>query len=130
MILRFLTLDVTGPPPTRRSLRSKCVEKIVMYINILRTTSIALRQYSQTRARMKMNYFKATDRVVRKVFRCEREDVFGSLRKLSNLERYQLCVISGFRLDMNEIVDFLGCYTALERRWVPTFRELLLVPFS
>lgn len=72
---------------------------------------------------MKMNYFKATDSVVRKVCRCEREDV------LSNLERYQLCVISGFRLDMNEIVDFLGCYTALERRWVPTFRELLLVPF-
>jgi hypothetical protein len=41
-----------------------------------------------------------------------------------------MCVISGFRRDVDEICALLGYYTALNGSSVPTFRDNLSVPYS
>jgi len=40
------------------------------------------------------------------------------------------CVISGFRRDVAENCDLLGCYAATSGNFVPTFRDNLSAPFS
>ena len=41
-----------------------------------------------------------------------------------------LCVISGFRREVNENCALLGYYTASSASFLPTFRDIPSVPFS
>ena len=43
---------------------------------------------------------------------------------------YSVCVISGFRRDVDEICVLLGYYAALSGNSVPTFRDNISVPSS
>jgi hypothetical protein len=45
------------------------------------------------------------------------------------VKQYSLYVISGFRLDADEICALLGCYTASSGNALPMFRDNVSVPF-
>ena len=42
-----------------------------------------------------------------------------------NMELYLVCVISGFRREVDENCALLGCYTASGGYFLPTFRDNL-----
>ena len=50
--------------------------------------------------------------------------------RLQGEKRMHLCVISGFRLGVNEIRALLGFYAAQKVSFIPTFRDNISVPLK
>jgi len=57
-------------------------------------------------------------------------DWFPSKTMLNSIRHMRLgtCVISGFRREVGEICALLGCYAVCSGKFLPTFRDKILVP--
>jgi hypothetical protein len=56
-------------------------------------------------------------------------EVTGQSEEMCIMRSSVLCMISGFRRDIDEICALVGYYAALSGSSVPTFRDNLSVPF-
>jgi len=56
------------------------------------------------------------------------QPIYGSLGVKRLSTHCQLCVVSGFRREVDENCALLGCYAASSGNFLPTFRDEILDP--